>query len=170
MEPRAERAAAGSPVDDGGNTVLGASSTVIGEVLSAAQSNLARIAEQADAQTEQMFAGSDQQAVQLAAARAQVIRSLRTELMERASALAVRFEELLDLLDRAEDRLLSGAYLGGEQPGEDVTVVTLRERQRITFASEEPQSPAPVGDAAAEPLAPEPRRIRWWQRWFRDAA
>jgi hypothetical protein len=170
MEPNAEHVAAGAPSSSEGITALGASSSVIGEILSAAQNNIERIAEEADAQSEQVMAGTDDQATELAAARAQVISSLRAELMERASALAMRFEELLDLLDRAERRLCSGAYLGGEKPTGDNALVRLRERQRITFSSEDPEAPTRVVHARAEPPAAEPRRIRWWQRWFREAA
>lgn len=171
MEPNADHAAAGAPPEPGGITALEASSTVIGEILSAAQNNIERIADEADAQSDQMMAGTNDRAAELAAARAQVIASLRAELMERASALAMRFEELLDLLDRAERRLYSGSYIGEPEPVADIALVRLRERQRITFASEEPQAPTRVVHARAEPPVVEPRRIRWWQRWwFRDAA
>ena len=57
MGPNADPAAAGTPREHGGTTAIGASSTVIAEILSSAQNSLERIAREADAESEAIMGG-----------------------------------------------------------------------------------------------------------------
>jgi flagellar biosynthesis/type III secretory pathway protein FliH len=125
------------------NPFLTAGSSAIGEILATTERALDQIAEQTNREADQVYAGTEQQAVKLAQERIRAITTLRAELMERASELAMRFEQLLDLL---------------------------RERQRITYSTDSPQEPRRIVRPRPQAPVAEPRRSRWWQRWFRDAA
>jgi hypothetical protein len=108
---------------------------------------------------------------QAAAGRAELVR-LRGDLAVSAAALALRFEAILDLIEEAEAELARRAGEPRPPRREDRfggLRVTLRERQRITFA----QEAAAPGDGVAGPPPAEaapPRRRRWWRLWMRDAA
>jgi hypothetical protein len=106
------------------------------------------------------------------AARRRELARARRELTDSASALAVRFEAMLDLLEAAE------AELGGAEPPPphedrvDAFRMTVRERRRVTFAQE---ATAPGGAGAVAPAADDPPhgkagRRRWWRLWTREAA
>jgi hypothetical protein len=161
---------------------LAVGSSAIGEILSTTENALERIAAQTNREADQVYAGTELQAAQLAQARIQAITALRVELMDRASALAIRFEELLDMLERAEQQISAGAGSDGRTrtaagASDGAPLVRLRERQRITYSMDSPQNPMdspqqPRRIVRPRPQGPiaEPRRSRWWQRWFRDAA
>ena len=154
----------------GANPFLAAGSSAIGEILSTTEQALDQIAEQTNREADQVYAATELQAAQLAQERIQAIATLRGELMERASALATRFEELLDLIESAERRIAVGTAAEGASVPDGAELVRLRERQRITYSTDSPQEPRRIVRPRPQVPAAEPRRGRWWQRWFRDAA
>jgi len=173
VDPSPDHAAFESAAE--GNPFLAVGSSAIGEILKTTEKALDRIAAQTNREAEQTYAGTELQAAHLAQARIQAIATLRVELMERASALAIRFEELLDMLERAEQEVSGGAAPnGGETAGaaapDGAALVRLRERQRITYSTEFAQQPRRIVRPRAQVPVAEPRKNRWWQRWFRDAA
>ncbi|HKG36132.1 MAG TPA: hypothetical protein VKA89_06815 [Solirubrobacterales bacterium] len=143
----------------------------------------------------EIFAGAEESAAALARqaalgapagadARREELARVRRELLDSASALALRFEALFDLLEEAESSLASeaGPALGGEPravppPAQGAFAfggirLTLRERRRVTFAHEPiaPGTPAAAGEGAGTPPAQGRRRRRWWRLWTREAA
>jgi len=153
------------------NPFLTAGSSAIGEILATTEKALDQIAEQTNREADQIYAGTEQQAAKVAQERIRAITTLRGELMERASELATRFEQLLDLLEAAERSIAGGASAEGAPAVPDgAALVRLRERQRITYSTDSPQEPRRIVRPRPQPSVAEPRRNRWWQRWFRDAA
>jgi hypothetical protein len=168
VDPSTDHVAAGKPAPD--NPFLAAGSSAIGEILATTEKALDQIAEQTNREADAVYAGSELQVAHLAKERVQAIAGLRAELMERASELATRFEEVLDLLESAERSVADSAKTEGLGPVPEGALVRLRERQRITYSTDAPQQPRRI--VRPRPHAPvaEARRGRWWQRWFRDAA
>ena len=155
----------------GANPFLAAGSSAIGEILATTEKALDEIAEQTNREADQVYAGTELQAAQLAQERIRAITTLRGELMERASELATRFEQLLDLLEFAERSIAGGGSTDGAAAVPDgAALVRLRERQRITYSADAPEQPRRIVRPRPQAAVAEPRRSRWWQRWFRDAA
>jgi hypothetical protein len=153
------------------NPFLTAGSSAIGEILATTEKALDQIAEQTNREADQVYAGTEQQAAKVVQERIRAITTLRGELMERASELATRFEQLLDLLEAAERSIAGGASAEGAAAVPDgAALVRLRERQRITYSTDSPQEPRRIVRPRPQASVAEPRRNRWWQRWFRDAA
>ena len=153
------------------NPFLTAGSSAIGEILATTEKALDQIAEQTNREADQVYAGTEQQAAKVVQERIRAITTLRGELMERASELATRFEQLLDLLEAAERSIAGGASAEGAAAVPDgAALVRLRERQRITYSTDSPQEPRRIVRPRPQATVAEPRRNRWWQRWFRDAA
>jgi hypothetical protein len=165
----------------------------VDRILSYTESAVASIVRRTEHQVREIAAEVDARATRDAAERSTQLAQLRRELTDRASALAVHYEDILDQLDAVEAALRA---LGGEpgeapkrafsEPGDArVTAIkmTLRERQRISVAYEEPAgvveaAPRPVVEAVPPPspisspalmTTAQPRR-RWWRLWHREAA
>lgn len=163
----------------------------VDRILSYTESAVASIVRRTEHQVREIAADVDARATRDATERSGQLAQLRRELTERATALAVHYEDILNQLDAVEAAL---AALGGEpkragrrsepDPGDDrirAIKMTLRERQRISVAYEEP---AAVIDASPQPpvaVAPAPvpmppsfaesqPRRRWWHLWHREAA
>lgn len=165
------RVAAGPPPSAAG---------AVDRILSHTESAVASIVRRTEHQVREMAAEVDARSADQAAARCEQLARLRAELIERGSALAIHYEEILDQLDAVE--LALGALAGERgvctEPGDQriaAIKMTLRERQRISFAFEE--SPAPIEDDIVEATQiPRPtpveirRRRRWWHLWQREAA
>jgi hypothetical protein len=167
---------------------------VVDRILSYTESAVASIVRRTEHQIREIAAEVDARATRDATQRSVQLSQLRRELTDRATALAVHYEEILDQLDAVEAALaaIGGKGKGGIQPPRpeqgDARVraieMALRERQRISVADEEPAggaddaSPRPPLDAAPPPIsmapptplvAPQSRR-RWWHLWHREAA
>ncbi|HEY5053473.1 MAG TPA: hypothetical protein VII45_08705 [Solirubrobacterales bacterium] len=166
----------------------------VDRILSYTESAVASIVRRTEHQIREIAAEVDARATRDATERSAQLSQLRRELTDRATALAVHYEEILNQLDAVEAAL---AALGGERKGGaeqprpeqgDARVraikMTLRERQRISVAYEQPAggvidaSPQPPVDAAPRqvpappptPLAAPQSRRRWWHLWHREAA
>jgi hypothetical protein len=155
----------------------------VDRILSYTESAVASIVRRTEHQVREIAAEVDARATLDAAERSAQLAELRRELTDRASALAVHYEEILDQIDAVEAAMAALAGERAEQrPTEqgDARVraikMTLRERQRISVAYEEPS--APIVEATVQPIPmqppippadPEPRR-RWWRLWHREAA
>jgi hypothetical protein len=168
----------------------------VDRILSYTDSAVSSIVRRTEHQVREIAAEVDARATVEAARHGARLANLRRELTDRATALAMHYEEILDQLDAVEAALEA---FGGERQeraegvprdGGDARVsaikMTLRERQRISVAYEEPTGgivevpqPAPTTVAATSqpvPVAPpdppvelQPRR-RWWRLWHRKAA
>ena len=79
MDPSPDHAASESAAE--GNPFLAVGSSAIGEILSTTENALERIAAQTNREADQVYAGTELQAAQLAQARIQAITTLRVELM-----------------------------------------------------------------------------------------
>ncbi len=89
----------------------------------------------------------------------------RSELIERASALAQRFEEILDLLEAAE-RELARAAMAPPQPSAPAPLAAVPAEPAVAPAA--PAASAPPASAGAQR-----RTRRGWRRWLwwqREAA
>ena len=79
------------------------------------------------------------------------------------------------MLEQAEQQVTAGAGSDGRARAaagapDGAALVRLRERQRITYSTDSPQQPRRIVRPRPQGPIAEPRRGRWWQRWFRDAA
>jgi hypothetical protein len=96
--------------------------------------------------------------------RAQLAQA-RTDLIERATALAQRFEEILDLLEAAE-RELAGLGLEPADPPPPPPLAAVP-------AEPEGAPAVPIASAPPAPALPPRRARRGWRRWLwwqREAA
>ena len=172
-------------------------SDAVDRILAYTESAVASIVRRTEHQVREIAADVDARATRDAAERSAQLAQLRRDLTERATALAVHYEYILDQLDAVEAAL---AALGGEQktareqqPEPDqndariaAIKMTLRERQRISFAYEtstpavieaQPQAvaavapqPIPMPPPAPMPMVDSLPRRRWWHLWHREAA
>jgi hypothetical protein len=166
----------------------------VDRILAYTESAVASIVRRTEHQVREIAAEVDAQAARDATERCAQLAQMRHELTERATSLAVHYEDILNQLDAVEAAL---AAMGGETkdesrpPGPDqgderirAIKMTLRERQRISVAYEVPPggtidaSPQPVAAtpvatapvAAPIPFAGSQPRRRWWHLWHREAA
>lgn len=157
--------------------VAAAGSLAIAAMMRATEEQVAAVLGEAERSAAELASETELRARHETSERRQDLARLRRELTDSASALALRFEGILDLLEDAEREL---ARCAGERPppwrGRDDRVeavrLTVRERRRITFAQEATAPGTVEGSPARAPLGAEPkrRRRRWWKLWMRDAA
>lgn len=160
--------------------VPSATPDAVDRILSYTDTAIASIVRRTEHQVREIAAQADARSAGEAMQRRAELTELRRELTERASALAIQYEAILDQLETAEAAL--GVWAGQEappgaeplDPRVDAIKMTLRERQRISFAYEESlPPPAPVYQMPTQPAvavgeAQAPRR--WWHRRHREAA
>jgi hypothetical protein len=150
----------------------------VDRILASTESAVASIVRRTEHEVRGMAADLDARIARDAIERTARLVQLRRELTERASALAVHFEAILDQLDAVETALAagSGAARAAAEPGDSRLMaikMTLRERQRISVAYEQPEQPAEVPDLtppAPMPMAVPESRRRWWRGRRREAA
>jgi len=166
----------------------------VDRILSYTESAVASIVRRTDHQIREIAAEVDARASRDATEHSARLAQLRRDLTDRATALAVHYEEILNQLDAVEETLtaIGGERMGGaEQPRpeqNDARVraikMTLRERQRISVAYEQPADGV-IGASLQPPVEGVPRstpmqpptplptsqsRRRWWHLWHREAA
>jgi hypothetical protein len=124
----------------------------VDRILSHTESAVASIVRRTEHQVREIAADVDARAAREAAERSARLAELRRELIDRASALAIHYEEILDQLDAVEAAL---SALAGER------------RMRPEQAQ-----PGPAGArvTAIETRVSEQPRRRWWRLWQREAA
>lgn len=146
----------------------------VDRILAYTDTAVASIVRRTEHQVREIAAAADAQSASEALVRREQIAQLRRELTDRASALAVRYEAILDQLDAAEVALATWAgparpQAGPADPRVDAIKMTLRERQRISVAYEETPAP-PVQAARPVAFGETQSRRRWWRPWQREAA
>jgi alanyl-tRNA synthetase len=164
----------------------------VDRILAYTESAVASIVRRTEHQVREIAAEVDARATRDATERSSQLGQLRRELTERASALAVHYEDILNQLDAVEAAL---AALGGEsgtakerqsEPDQNdariaAIKMTLRERQRISVAYEASTPAVIEAQPQAQPMQPIPMqqpapmvdslpRRRWWHLWHREAA
>ncbi len=183
MLPEGNRAVAEplSVAPSGEATSTASAAEAVDRILASTESAVASIVRRTEHEVRGMAADLDSRIARDAIERTARLVQLRRELTDRASTLAVHFEAILDQLDAVEAALAvnTGGARGvrhGTEPGDTRVAaikMTLRERQRISVAYEEPVQPVeavPQVPPPAMPVAmPQPRR-RWWRLWLREAA
>jgi hypothetical protein len=151
-------------------------SRAIERILLSTEEELASIQDRAHAKGREINEGAELQARQLVLERRDRVAQLRADLEARASALALRFETVLDMLVATERELARRA--GVPEPVRDVREahwrkaiqVTLRERTRFEISHDLPPDPGVAEPIATAPVEAPKRRRRWWRRWLRAAA
>ncbi len=148
-------------------------------VMKATEVLVAEITAKAKADVEIASSVIRHQSDQAVAHRRLELHGLRSELLDRATGLALRFEALLDDLDGADFALAQIGADGpplADAPTDDDEVAAIRkivqDRQRIAVAPGDPQ-PVVFGhpQGSAEPIAGEAvQRRRWWHRLLGEAA
>jgi hypothetical protein len=154
-----------------------AGTEAIARIMQAAEGEVADVFSRAEEAVTAMAAAAERRVQDQTRERRGELARLRRDLTDSASALAHRFEAMLDLLENAEAELARRAgepYERRSRPDDRVEAIrlTVRERQRITIPQEAPpQRPSlvSVGEPPAK-QAPERRRRRWWRLWTREAA
>lgn len=165
----------------------------IDQVLKATELVVADIRRRCLAQADQEAMESvERTEAELRVRRAEIQR-LRGQLLDQATALAHRFDSLLDILEGADADLESMSRLkpAPQQPetSEEIAAIRMvvKDRRRITVSHETDESPFqtegwppaptvaeqswPPSDGDSEPLAAaQPIRRRWWRLWSREAA
>lgn len=142
---------------------------------------LATIEERTDAEVRELSGRADRRVRETALDRRRQLDLVRAELIDRITALAIRFEGMLEQLDSADAELerLVGEGKGGltiEEGGAEERV-RAGERKRVSFRAA-PGPPPPPGpppqSPAAEPGDAQPSepqaRPRWWHRFRRGGA
>jgi hypothetical protein len=161
-------------------TVPASSADSVDRILAYTDTAIASIVRRTEHQVREIAVATDARGRSEAIERHAQLAQLRRELTDRASALAIPYEAILNQLEAAEAALAlwAGTGAGAEHgadafdPRVDAIKMTLRERQRISIAYEEP-APAPVYAMPAPapiPFREEPAPRRWWQRRHREAA
>ncbi len=183
MLPEGHRAAAEplSVAPNGEATSTASAAEAVDRILASTESAVASIVRRTEHEVRGMAADLDSRIARDAIERTARLVQLRRDLTDRASTLATHFEAILDQLDAVEAALAvntggaQGARHGAEPGDTRVTAIkmTLRERQRISVAYEEPVRPVEAAHQApplAAPVALPQRRRRWWRLWLREAA
>jgi hypothetical protein len=124
----------------------------VDRILSHTESAVASIVRRTEHQVREIAAGVDARAAREAAERGARLAELRRGLIDRASALAIHYEEILDQLDAVEAAL---SALAGER------------RMRPEQAQPDPGGARVT--AIQTKVSEQPRR-RWWRLWQREAA
>lgn len=183
MLPEGHRVAAEplSLAPSGEAAATASAAEAVDRILASTESAVASIVRRAEHEVRGLAADLDSRIARDAIERTARLVQLRRELTDRASTLAVHFEAILDQLDAVEAALAinAGGARGarpGTEPGDSrlaAIKMTLRERQRISIAYEEPAQPAEAAPQTPPPVAPvamPQRRRRWWRLWLREAA
>jgi hypothetical protein len=124
----------------------------VDRILSDTESAVASIVRRTEHQVREIAADVDARAAGEAAERSAQLAELRRGLIDRASALAIHYEEILDQLDAVEAAL---SALAGER------------RMRPEQAQPDPEGARVT--AIETRMSEQPRR-RWWRLWQREAA
>ena len=183
-ESRAETSDVGDPTDD--------AMSPLDRIVLVTERELAAIEERTEAEAQKMSGRTDRHVREMALDRRRQLILLRAELIDRVTALAMRFEGLLELLDSADAEL--SRLIGDEEAAaiddgrtDDQVKVTVSERRRMTFSHDVsgppmPPTPMPQQSQTAEPRrvmpsgaadkghANESRWASWWRRLRRGAA
>lgn len=137
-----------------------AATAAVDRILASTESAVSSIVRRTEYEVQGMAAEVDARLAREAIERTERLTRLRHELTERASVLAVHFDAILAQLDAVEAALAPSAGRVHQRPvgpSSAAIKMTLRERQRISVAYEEPVSHMEA-------------RRRWWQLWSREAA
>lgn len=124
----------------------------VDRILSHTESAVASIVRRTEHQVREIAADVDARAAREAAERGARLAELRRGLIDRASALAIHYEEILDQLDAVEAAL---SALAGERRMRPEQAPPSSEGARVT--------------AIETRMSEQPRR-RWWRLWQREAA
>lgn len=148
MLPKRQAAAPSQPQVEPLKAVPAPSTDAVDRIFSYTESAVNSIVRRTEHQVRQMAAEVDARACGEAAERSVRLAELRRDLIERATALATHYEEILDQIDAVEVALAVFAGERGGRPaqssgGENGTVTSLTEERR---------------------------RRRWWRLWQRQAA
>jgi hypothetical protein len=153
-----------------------AAAAAVDRILASTESAVSSIVRRTEYEVRGMAAEVDARIAREASERTQRLLQLRHELTERAAVLAVHFDAILAQLDSVEAALAPSTARARQERVDSTPAavrMTLRERQLISVAYEEPASPVSVVNQASASISPlpmpEPRR-RWWQLWSREAA
>jgi hypothetical protein len=145
-------------------TVPPSAAEAVDRIFSFAEAAVASIGRQTEHRVRELAASVEARGAREAARRRDLLVRLRHELTDRASALALHYEEVLDQLEEAEAALTalgSESYAGGRMPSRlPEPLVPLR----LDSAEQ------PVAMTAAGPLGQLRSRRRWWRLWHREAA
>jgi hypothetical protein len=149
------------PAGDGDPQTAAQGAQAIERILRSTEAGVAQIEARAREEGLRIAGGAGALAMRRRAQLAQA----RADLIERATALAQRFEEILDLLEAAE-RELAGLGLGPADPPAPAPLAAV--------PAEPTGAPAvPIAAVPPAPMLPPRRARRGWRRWLwwhREAA
>ncbi|MEK6277121.1 MAG: hypothetical protein AABM29_03800 [Actinomycetota bacterium] len=189
-EPGAEDAAAGRPgAEDANDDAM----SPLDRIVLVTERELAAIEQRAEAEAERMSGRTDRHVREMARDRRRQLILLRAELIDRVTALAIRFEGLLEVLDSADAELNrvigddENDFSDDQDGAENQIRVTVSERRRMTISHDLSDAPLPPTPMPQQSMAPEPRRVvpseapaagdasegrwsSWWRRFWRGAA
>ncbi len=169
-----DRGSLGRPTTEAAS--VDAATAAVDRILASTESAVSSIVRRTEHEVRGMAAEVDARIAREAIERTARLTRLRHELTERAAELAVHFDAILAQIDAVDAALAPSAGHGHQGRVDRQTAavrMTLRERQRISVAYDQPVPTVDVVTPAPAPIAPistsESRR-RWWQLRSREAA